>query len=110
MHNYYENKLNKSYIITSNKGCIISYDYNKSEIYHKYKDNKDDKIFKKFIIFNKENITEIIVASYDGYIRIWNFNSEELLKNIKVFKAKLFDICIWNDVICWVREWKNKTN
>ena len=102
MDNYNDNKLNKKYIITSNKGCITSYDYNKCIIYHKYQDNKNDKIYKKFIIYNKENITEIIVGSYDGYIRIWNFDSAELLNLIKVYKAKLFDICFWNDEYLFV--------
>ena len=46
-------------------------------------------IYTKFIIYNKENITEMIVASYDGYIRIWNFDSAELLNIIKVYKAKI---------------------
>ena len=92
-----DNKSSKSYIITCNRGCLISYDYNKSKIYHKYKDAQNNKIYKKFIIYYKENIINLLVSSYDGNIRIWNFDSCELLDIIKVYKAKLYDICIWND-------------
>ena len=97
MDYYNDNKTSKNYIITSNKGCVISYDYNKNIIYHKYIDDKNDKIYKQFIIYNKNNIIELIVSSYDGNIRIWNFDSGELLNIIKVYKGKLFDICMWND-------------
>lgn len=97
MDYYNDNKSFNTYIITSNKGCVISYDYNKGKIYHKYKDDKNDKIYKKFIIYNRDNIIELLAGSYDGNIRIWNFISGELLKKIKVYKGKLFDICIWDN-------------
>ncbi len=97
MDYYYDNKTTKNYIITSNKGYVISYDYNENTIYRKYRDDKNDKIYKQFIIYDKKNIIELIVSSYDGNIRIWNFDSGELLNIIKVYKGKLFDICMWND-------------
>ena len=56
MDYYNNNKTSKNYIITSNKGYVISYDYNKNIIYHKYIDDKNDKIYKQFIIYNKNNI------------------------------------------------------
>ena len=37
--NYYDKKNNKNYIITCNKGCIISYDYKENKLYHNYSDN-----------------------------------------------------------------------
>ena len=99
---FYDDKLSKNFIIISCLGMLISYDYNKNEIYHKYIDDSNDKIYKKFIIRNnKDNITELISSSYDGNIRIWNFHSGDLISVIKVHKAKLFDICMWNgDFLC----------
>ena len=95
---YYNDKFYRNYILASYLGCVISYDYEKNEIYHKYIDDSNNKAYKKFIIRkNKENITELISSSYDGNIRIWNFHSSQLLSVIKVQKAKLFDICLWND-------------
>jgi WD40 repeat protein len=95
---FYDDKLSKNFIIISSLGMIISYDYNKNEIYHKYIDDNNNKIYKKFIIRNnEENMTELISSSYDGNIRIWNFHSSDLISLIKVHKAKLFDICMWND-------------
>jgi len=95
---FYDDKTFKNFIITCNLGCVIAYDYLKNKIYHKYIDDSNNKIYKKFIIRkNKENITELISSSYDGCIRIWNFHSYELISMIKVHKAKLFDIYMWND-------------
>ena len=84
MDYYYDNKTTKNYIITSNKGYVISYDYNENTIYRKYRDDKNDKIYKQFIIYDKKNMIELIVSSCDGNIRIWNFDSGELLNIIKL--------------------------
>lgn len=95
---YYDDKFYNNYILASYVGYIIAYDYTKNEIYHKYIDDSNNKVYKKFIIRkNKENITELISSSFDGNIRIWNFHSGYLLSVIKVQRAKLFDICLWND-------------
>ena len=95
---FYDDKLFKNFIIISLLGMLISYDYNKNEIYHKYIDDSNNKIYKKFIIRNnEENMTELISSSYDGNIRIWNFHSSDLISVIKVHKAKLFDLCMWDD-------------
>ena len=95
---FYDDKQSKNFIVVSCLGMLISYDYNKNEIYHKYIDVSNNKKYKKFIIRNnKENMIELISSSYDGNIRIWNFHSNDLISVIKVHKAKLFDLCMWND-------------
>ena len=92
---YYDNKLNKNYIITGNKGYNTSYDYEENDIYIKYYDN-DDEIHNSIIINDKEEIIKLIESSEDGYIRIWNFHSGELIKKIKANKM-CYGIALWNN-------------
>ena len=39
-------------------------------------------------------IVNLIESSGDGFIRIWNFNSAELLKKIKEFLGSVFGVII----------------
>ena len=91
---YYDNQLNKNYIITSNKGYFKSYDYKLHKIYHIYYDNENENsIHSCAIIYKKEEIIKLIDSCYDGYIRIRNFHSGQLLNKIKVTSNnyKLYD-------------------
>ena len=87
----------KNYIITGNKGYIKSYDYNNNKIYHKYfdKDQEQGNCL-SIIIKIDNNIIKIINSCTNGYIRIWNFHSGNLLKRINV-GDKLYGICSWNN-------------
>ena len=98
---YYDGKTNKNYIITGNKGYVKSYIYNKNKIYNIYDDN-DNKDHHSVIINTKEIITKLIESSMDGNIRIWNFNSAELLNKIKVCNNYLNGICLWNNEYLFV--------
>ena len=92
---YYDKNLCKNYIITSNLGLVTSYDYISGEIYHKYLANDRSEHF-SFIINDIEEIIKLIESSYDGNIRIWNFNTGELLKKIYICKNSLYSICLWD--------------
>ena len=91
---YYDNKSSKIYIITCNKGNVISYDYNENRIYHKYCDINDNLEHFYFDINNKD---EIIETCMNGYIRIWNFHLGKLLRKIKIDNELLINICLWNN-------------
>ena len=93
---YYDKKIGKNYIITSNLGFITSYDYNTGKIYHKYLANDRSEHF-SYIINDKEEIKKLIESSYDGNIRIWNFNTGELIKKIYICKNSLYSICLWDN-------------
>ena len=95
---YYDNNLLKNYIITSNKGYIKSYDYNNNKIFHKYCDDNDDD-HTNLIIYNKNEIIQLIDSCSEGTIRIWHFNTGELLNKIKIKNIDygLTGICLWND-------------
>jgi len=106
---YNDNKLLKTYIITGNqKNYCKSYDYNKNKVYRRYIDidcndpseNRGDVLScDSLIISNEEDLIKLIGSYIDGYIRIWNFHSAELLNKIIVIKRfdSLRGICLWNN-------------
>ncbi len=104
---FYDNDLNKNYIITGNSGNTKAFDYEENKIYHIY--YKKDNIYRIYhnILINKnenenEDIIYFIALSNDNYIRIWNFHSGEFLKAIFVQNDNilsynmLFSICAWD--------------
>ena len=98
---YYDNKESINYIITGNTTWATSYNYNKNEIYHKYNyDSEYDEIH-SMKIDNSEQIVKLIVASGDGYIRIWDFNLGILLKKINC-NDYLNCICLWDNEYAFV--------
>lgn len=101
---FYEINSNTNFIITGNEGYICSYDFDSNKLYEKYLDT-DDKIhqtiYKRLIINNKNDndIINLIASSEDGFIRIWNFNTNELLKKkyfliVVLYMAFVFGIQI----------------
>ena len=94
---YFDNRFSRNYIITCNKGYIKSYNYKENKIYHKYFDN-NNALHLSSIIYDKEKIIQLIESSTDGFIRIWNFHSKELLNKIQVeVKKCLYGICLWDN-------------
>ena len=108
---YYDEKYSRNYIITGNCGFIESYDYNNNKIYHKYThhndlNNKNNIYSYESLIIstlgdnnnnNEKIILKLIASCSDGFIKIWNFHSGELLKIIKVFGTFLHGICLINN-------------
>ena len=96
--NYYDKKLSKEYIVSCTKFMIKSYDFNKDKIYHEYHNIKYSNI--KFIINDNDEIIKLIAPGYDNIIRIWNFNSGDIIKEIKI-NANDLDMlkcfCFWNN-------------
>lgn len=88
---YYENDL--IYIIVAFFNNIRSYNYkNNHKEYKLYKDNKDN-FLSNDILINKINLKEIVLisADFNGYLRIFNFHSSELLKKIQVYNNLSLD-------------------
>ena len=113
---YYDKNLSKIFIITGNEDHVKSFDYNNNaKLYHKYynaeNDEEENIPHYGLIVYNNENYTKLIETSMDGYIRIWNFHTGNLLMSIKAGisvipgniskKIKkmemLCGICLWND-------------
>ena len=99
MDTFYDNETKKNYIITGNTNYVKSYFYinsiNNFQLYKIYNDN--DKYFHdSIVIYYNEGLLKMIESSEGGILRIWNFNSGELLKRIKVIEKQLCGICLWN--------------
>ena len=93
---YYDKQLCKNYLITGHRGFVISYDYDKNKIYHKYYD-KDNRPHCSIIIYNKDDIIKLIDSCDDGNIRIWNFHTGTHLNRIRVNNEYIFGICLWDE-------------
>jgi len=82
INNFYDKKLSKNYIVLCTKFMIKSYDFNKDKIFHEYHNIKYSN--KNFIINDEEEIIKLIAPGYDNIIRIWDFNSGDIIKEIKI--------------------------
>ena len=95
---FYDNKLSKNIIITSQIDSIVAFDYNSNQIYKIYSDIYDINYRNNIIVVNFQEEKLFIESSKDGIIRIWSFYSGILLNKIKVVeKYNLSYICLWNN-------------
>ena len=92
---YYDNILEKNFILTGNYNYVKAYDYDNNKLYHKYHGNNNG--IHPSVIINKfgEKI-KLIESCEDGYIRIWNFHSCELIRKINTENNNLYGICLWS--------------
>ena len=98
---YYDEANKKNFIITANVGSVKSYDYTEGKLFQLYKDTEGQQHYT--IIQHKENnMLKLIGSSFDGNVRIWNFNTGELLKKINVYEDFIYDICLWNNKYLFV--------
>ena len=94
---YYDNELKSNYIITGNEGKVISYNYDKNDIYHIYSEN--DKNYHESLIINDKK--QLIDSCTDCNIRIWSFHSGDLLNKIG-FIDRIESICLLNNEYLFV--------
>ena len=100
--NYYDYNLCKNYIVTGSQCFVKSYDFSENKLYHEYRDKDNESNHFSIAINNNSEIIKLIDSCNDGYLRIWNFHSAELLKKIQVISQPIFGICIWNDEYIFV--------
>ena len=100
--NYFDIKTSKNYILTGSNGYVKSYDFSENKLYNKYCDKDNYSNHFSVVINNKEEIIKLIESGNDGKIRIWNFNSADLLNKIEVSSQPLFGICLWNSKFLFV--------
>ncbi len=94
----YYNKSNKQhYVINANSADVKSYEFNTGNLYHKYKGTPQT--WHMSAIINDTKDGQILIESDGcGRIRIWDFNTAVLLKNImSQYSVNLRGICLWND-------------
>ena len=104
---YFDEIIEKNYIVTGNIDSVISYNYEKNELYHIYKEY-GLKGHPEVIIKKNEPIIKLIESCGDGIVRIWNFHSGEKLSEIIVSEGKsLNGMCLWNNNYLFVTNDKN---
>ena len=104
-----DNKNKKNYIITGNERCSKSYDFNNKKLYYIYAEGKCS-LFKcyhyKVIINDEGEITKLIDYCYYDCLRIFNFNSGELLQKYNI-SCDIYGFCLLNNnlIILLTRYW-----
>jgi len=80
---------------------LKSYDFNEGKLFHLYKESEGKTHF-SMAVFKDGDVNKLISSSYDSNVRIWNFNTGELLKTIKVYDDFIYGICLWNSKYLFV--------
>ena len=93
---FYDVKNTKYYIITGNDRYMKSYDFNENKLYHKYTHKNGNSYYCAILKYDK-NILKIIGSCYDGFIRIWDFHTGDILNIIYTGNKGLVGLCLWND-------------
>lgn len=97
---FYNTNTNIKYLIMANVNNIKSFNLNNNSFYKKYYDN-DESGHLSFYINDNEDIIKLIEASRNGFLRIWNFDSAELISKIKI-ENTLLDICEWVESLIFI--------
>ena len=90
---YYDDK--KKYIVACNIKNLKVYDYDEGKLYKKFIDSELDNYMA--IIHKENNMVKLIGSNYDGKVRVWNFNSGELLNTFNVNDDYIYGICLWDN-------------
>lgn len=94
---YYDTKEKNSYILNANSTDVKSYSFKNWQLYHKYKGTPQT--WHMSAVVNETKDQNILIESDgNGYIRMWEFHSENLIKTIPSSPTlNLRGICLWND-------------
>ena len=96
VNSYFDIKNKKYYVINGNGMDVRSYNAKNGQLYNRYQ-GLPRSFHTGAVIY--ETKTEIILVEIDGngYIRMWNFHTAELLKAIFTSSfLNLRGICLWN--------------
>ena len=98
---FYHEKKKINYIIVLNDNSIKSYDFNNNMFYNEYNDGEKG-TFSDFLIVNNEEIIELIESIKIGFLKIWNFDTKELISKIKINYIGLSCICEWEKDLLFI--------
>jgi len=93
---YYDNNFCKNYIITGNRRNVKSFDFEKKELYCKYVGLNRKGYHNSIVVRKNEYTTELIGSCNYGNIRIWEFHSGLIIKEIEVSESSTYGICLWD--------------
>ena len=94
---FYEKETTNSYIITGNDGFVNLYDINSNSEPKIFVEPQSKQSHRSVVVIYAKAIKELIATSDDGAIRIWNFNTAELIKIITIGNDPLRGICVLDD-------------
>ena len=94
---FYEKETKNNYIITGNDGFVNSYEINENSQPNQFNEPLSKKSHRSVVVIYSEAIKELIATSDDGSIRIWNFNTRELIKMINIGNDPLRGICVLDE-------------
>ena len=94
---YYSKKTKEHFIVNANNNDVKCYYFNTGALFQKYKGTPQT--WHMSVIVNETENGEVLIESDGcGRIRVWDFNSAILLKNILgQSSVSLRGICLWND-------------
>ncbi len=94
---YYDSKEGEYYIINANSSDVKSYVFKTGKLYHKYK-GLPQTWHMSAIVSEIKDQQILIESDGNGYIRMWEFHTGNLIKNIpSSVSLNLRGICLWND-------------
>lgn len=106
IENFKDLNSNLTYVVTCHKRFMRSYIYNTKALYKQYEENGnntiDDKTsFREILIYNDVEL-KLISSDDNGFIKVWNFHSGQLLKKISCLMKKCISLTLWNSryLIC----------
>lgn len=86
---YFDSKLDKNLIVTCNENSNITfYDFYKNFLYKNFIDNDKGSLYliNDYIIYEKDEIKQLIGSCEKGYIKIWDYDRIQLIKRIQLKK------------------------
>ena len=94
---YCDSKEGVHYVINANSSDVKSYVFKTGKLYHKYKGSPQT--WHMSAIVNETKDQQILIESDgNGYIRMWEFHTGNLIKTIpSSVSLNLRGICLWND-------------
>ena len=94
---YYDNKTKKYFILNGNSTDVKSYNFKDGEIYQIYKGLPLS--WHMSVIIHEKNEQQILIESDgNGYIRMWEFHTANLIKCIFTNSfVNLRGVCLWNE-------------
>jgi len=94
---WYNNRNETYYIINANSVDVKSYVFKTGLLYKTYKTSPSNWHMSAMVVQLPE-VTQLIESDGSGSVRIWDFNTANLLKSITlVLGYNLRGICLWND-------------
>ena len=94
---FYNKNTKIYYILNANSNDVKSYYFETGELFHNYKGLPQTWHMSAVVNETKEGLA-LIESDGNGTVRIWNFDTAELLKSINsAYSINLRGICLWND-------------